>query len=118
MSLRPANPDTSSTRRPSRGREVREAQPARPQLLFFYGSRSGSSRRVEGFLAQVLQRRRNHDSFLLHRIDADRRPDLVQRFHVDEIPTLIVIADKRVQARLPVPRGCADIARALAPWLH
>jgi thioredoxin-like negative regulator of GroEL len=102
----------------SSGRAAPEAERVRPQLLFFYRSTSGSSRRVEGFLAQVLQRRRNHDAFRLYRIEADRRPDLVQRFHVDQIPTLVVIADKRVQARLPAPRGCAEIARGLAPWLH
>src|SRR4051794_40999668 len=50
---------------------------ARPQLLFFYSDTSGSSRRVEGFLAQVLQRRRNHQSFELRRIDADRHAELV-----------------------------------------
>jgi thioredoxin-like negative regulator of GroEL len=94
------------------------AAPARPQLLCFYRSTSGSSRRVEGFLAQVLQRRRNHQAFLLHRIDVDQNPGLLERFHVDQIPTLIVVADKRVQARLSAPRGCAEIATALAPWLN
>jgi hypothetical protein len=37
---------------------VEEAASDRPQLLFFYSPISGSSRRTEGFLAQVLQRRR------------------------------------------------------------
>jgi thioredoxin-like negative regulator of GroEL len=72
---------------------------------------------VEGFVAQVLQRRHNHHSFLLRRIDADRNPDLAERFHVDQLPTLIVVADKQVQARLEVPRGCAEISSALAAWL-
>lgn len=88
-----------------------------PQLLFFYSPTSGRSRRVEGFVAQVLQRRHNHQSFLLRRIDADLNPALAERFHVDRLPTLIVVSDKQVQARLEVPRGCIDITRALAPWL-
>jgi hypothetical protein len=33
-----------------------------PGLLFFHSPTEGSSRRVEGFLAQVLQRRRNHET--------------------------------------------------------
>lgn len=109
--------NTSSTGRHSDRGDAHETQPPRPQLLFFHRTTSGSSRRVEAFLAQVLQRRRNHDAFLLHRIDAERHPELVERFSVAEIPTLIVVADKRVQARLTAPRGCTEIADGLAPWL-
>jgi len=35
----------------------------RPLLLVFTSDRNGKCRRAEGFLAQVLQRRRNHDTF-------------------------------------------------------
>jgi thioredoxin-like negative regulator of GroEL len=89
----------------------------RPRLLFFYSSTSGSSRRAEGFLAQVLQRRRNHESFRVHKVDVTDRPDLAERFRIEQVPTLVVVDDKRVRARLSVPRGCADISEALAPWL-
>ena len=100
------------------GRASGAADPAaRPQLLFFYSSTSGSSRRTEGFLAQVLQRRRNHDSFQLRRIDADEHAHLVQRFKIDALPTLVVVDNKRVRARLSSPRGCAQISQTLAPWL-
>jgi hypothetical protein len=47
--------------------EADDAATPRPQLLFVYSRTSGSSRRAEGFLAQVLQRRRNHNSFRLIR---------------------------------------------------
>ena len=89
----------------------------RPQLLFFYSGTSGSSRRVEGFLAQVLQRRQNHASFRVHKIDIAGRPDLAERFRIEEVPTLVIVDKKRVCARLSAPRGCAEISRALAPWL-
>jgi thioredoxin-like negative regulator of GroEL len=89
----------------------------RPQLLFFYSRTSGSSRRAEGFLAQVLQRRRNHTSFRLVPIDVEQHPELVERFRVEEIPALVVVADKRVRARVARPRGCAEIAETLRPWL-
>jgi thioredoxin-like negative regulator of GroEL len=98
---------------------VRRAEEAEtpPQLLFFYSRTSGSSRRAEAFLAQVLQRRRNHQAFQLRRIDADRHPQLVERFKLAGIPALVVVEDRRVRARLDRPRGCAQIADTLAPWL-
>ena len=48
---------------------------ARPRLVFFYSPVSGRCRRAEGFLAQVLQRRHNHETFDLHRVSVDTRPD-------------------------------------------
>jgi len=89
-----------------------------PGLVFFHSSVSGQCRRVEGFLAQVLQRRRNHGTFRLYRVDEEERPDLLERFSVASVPTLVVLKDKHVQARLERPRGCRDIERFLAPWLH
>ena len=91
---------------------------ARPQLVFFHSSSSGRSRRVEGFLAQVLQRRANHDTFRVYRVDAEANSELLERFRVETLPTLVVVEDKRVRAELPNPRGCRDIESFLAPWLH
>jgi thioredoxin-like negative regulator of GroEL len=91
---------------------------ARPGLVFFYSARSGACRRAEGFLAQVLQRRRNHGTFSLYRVEQDERPDLVERFKVDELPTLVVVDQRSVAARLEKPRGCREIERFLAPWLQ
>jgi thioredoxin-like negative regulator of GroEL len=89
----------------------------KPGLVFFYSPVSGSCRRVEGFLAQVLQRRRNHGTFKLYRVDEQERPDLVERFAVATMPTLVVVEGKSVRARLERPRGCREIERFLAPWL-
>lgn len=90
----------------------------RPQLLFFYSNNSGPSRRVEGFLAQVLQRRRNHDTFRLLKVDYEARSDLARRCGVEEPPALVVVHERRVRLRIERPRGCAEIQRALAPWLR
>jgi thioredoxin-like negative regulator of GroEL len=98
---------------PSHARE----EPTQPQLLFFYSRTSGSSRRAEGFLAQVLQRRGNHQAFRLHRIEVEQHAELVERFRIDAVPTLVVVSDRRVRARLTSPRGCGEISKALAPWL-
>jgi thioredoxin-like negative regulator of GroEL len=95
-----------------------QAAVERPRLVFFHSSASGRSRRVEGFLAQVLQRRSNHETFRIVRVDADANMELVERFKVETIPTLVVVEDKRVRGRLPNPHGCRDIENFLAPWLH
>jgi thioredoxin-like negative regulator of GroEL len=90
----------------------------KPILLFFYSETSGRCRRAEGFLAQVLQRRKNHETFRVHRVAMTTRQDLVQRFRVDTAPTLLVIAGKSVRGRLVEPRGCEEIQAFLAPWLR
>jgi thioredoxin-like negative regulator of GroEL len=90
----------------------------KPRLLFFYSPRDGAARRAEGFLAQVLQRRRNHDTFVVHRIDVTERRELAERLRVTETPALVVVTEKKVRARLARPRGCVDIQRLLEPWLR
>jgi DNA-binding HxlR family transcriptional regulator len=90
----------------------------RPTLVVFFSATSGSSRRAEGFLANVLQRRRNHETFRLVRVDADERPDLVEHFQVAEIPALFVVTERRVRGRLSKPRDCAEIRELLSPWLR
>jgi thioredoxin-like negative regulator of GroEL len=96
---------------------VPDGAPAQPGLVFFHSELSGHCRRVEGFLAQVLQRRRNHATFKLYTVGRESRPDLVERFGIDEFPTLVVVEQKAVAARLEKPRGCREIERFLAPWL-
>jgi thioredoxin 1 len=97
---------------------VRPAATPKPMLVFCYSGLSGRCRRAEGFLAQVLQRRRNHETFRLHRLDAEARPDLAERFRIKTLPTLLVVEDKVVRGRLEDPRGCRDIAAFLEPWLN
>ena len=90
----------------------------KPRLVFFHSSVSGNCRRVEGFLAQVLQRRRNHGTFKVLRVAEEERPDLLERFAVEAVPTLVVVEGKTVRGRLERPRGCRDIEGFLAPWLN
>ena len=91
---------------------------AQPGLVFFHSALSGNCRRVEGFIAQVLQRRRNHETFRLYNVAQEERPDLIDRFEISKLPTLVVVEGKTVQAKLESPRGCREIERFLAPWLH
>jgi thioredoxin-like negative regulator of GroEL len=92
-------------------------QSERPKLVFVYSGRQGRSRQVDGYVAQILQRRRNHDTFELVRIDVDERPDVAERLHVTSVPTLLVITGRRVHGRLAEPKGRAPIADLLSPWL-
>jgi thioredoxin-like negative regulator of GroEL len=89
-----------------------------PRLVFFHSALSGNCRRVEGFLAQVLQRRRNHGTFNVVRVAEEERPDLLERFKIQTLPTLIVVEGKAVAGRLERPRGCREIEGFLAPWLN
>ena len=90
----------------------------RPRLVFFTNAQSGKARRVEGYLSQVLQRRRNHESFQLLNVDVAENAELAERFRVTAVPTIVVVEDKRVCGRLESPRGCRDIEQLLAPWLR
>jgi hypothetical protein len=89
----------------------------RPRLAFFYSAVSGRCRRVEGFLAQVLQRRGNHETFRLYRVPVEERPDLHERLKISRLPTLAVIEGKTVVGRLEQPRACRQIERFLSPWM-
>ena len=72
---------------------------------------------VRAGLAQVLQQRRNHETFRLYRVDQDENPELARQFHVERVPTLYVVEGKTVRATLVEPRGCRDIQHFLSPWL-
>ena len=92
--------------------------PSRPKLVLFYSPQSGRCRRVEGFVAQVLQRRRNHETFEQVHVSVEARPDLAERFGVETVPTLCVVEGRRLRKRITAPRGCRELERELAPWLN
>ncbi|HEY3550521.1 MAG TPA: thioredoxin family protein [Gaiellaceae bacterium] len=94
------------------------ASTARPKLVFFHSPRSGRCRRVDGWIAQVLQHRSNHHTFELVRVSVDDHPDLAERFGVETVPTLCVVEARRLQKRIAAPRGCRQLERDLAPWLN
>src|SRR5437764_3960743 len=71
---------------------------ARPLLVFFFSERSGPARRMDSLLAHL--ERKERDRMRLRRVDVDQRPDLAERFRVSEVPTLALVKDRRVVARL------------------
>jgi thioredoxin-like negative regulator of GroEL len=94
------------------------SQETRPRLLFFYDPKDGNARRVEAYLAQILQRRRNHDTFQIHRIDIHTHPNLVERFRIDRTPSICVITKRRLALRAVCPKGAQELQHLLAPWLR
>lgn len=86
--------------------------------MFFYSPQSGRCRRAEGFLAQVLQRRHNHETFDLVRVSVDRRPDLAERFRIESVPTIVVVDGRKAKGRIVSPSGCRDLEEFLRPWLR
>ena len=88
-----------------------------PILIFFTSKTNGRSRRAEGFLAQVLQRRHNHNTFALRFVAQEEHPELLERFKIATTPTLVIVDEAKVQGRLVEPRGCDEIQTFLAPWL-
>jgi thioredoxin-like negative regulator of GroEL len=89
----------------------------KPGLVYFHSSRSGKCRRIEGYIAQVLQHRRNHDTFKYYTVAQEERPDLLEKFGIELTPTIVVLQDRTVAARLESPRGSKEIERFLQPWL-
>lgn len=94
------------------------ARTTAPLLLLFAEYTSGQSRRMDGFVAHVLQRRHNHGSFRYRIILKEQRPDLFERFHVTESPTLVVVDEGSVKARLVGYHRPGTVEELLAPWLH
>ena len=90
----------------------------KPGLVFFHSQTSGRCRRIEGYIAQVLQRRRNHETFSIRLVAQEDDPDLVERFRIRSTPTIVVVDQAKVQGRLVEPRGCEEIQTFLAPWLN
>jgi thioredoxin-like negative regulator of GroEL len=90
----------------------------RPRLVFFFSPQSGRCRRVDGFVAQVLQRRRNHDTFELVRVPVDKRPDLAEKFGIDVVPTICIVQGRKLRKRIVAPRGCRELEHELDGWLR
>lgn len=94
-----------------------QTRTARPRLVFFHSRVSGPARRIDGYIANLLQRRQNHTTFLVQQVVVEDHPALAERFGVGDIPTLFVIERNRVRVRIENPRGRHDLEHALSPWL-
>jgi thioredoxin-like negative regulator of GroEL len=88
---------------------------AQPLLAFFTSERSGPARRMESLLAHLSRRERAWLRVTL--VDVDRQPEVARRLHVREVPTLLLIKNKRVVGRLEGRASAPRIERMLATHL-
>jgi thioredoxin 1 len=84
-------------------------------LVFFTSQKSGPARRMESLLAHIARKER--DNLAIKRVDVDERPDLAERFGISEVPSLALVKEKRVVARLEGRSTAPKIESMLEPFL-
>ena len=90
--------------------------PATPTLLFFTQETSGPARRMESLLAHLARKERGR--LRISRIDAPTSPEWVDRLRVTQVPTLVLLKDRRPVERLEGRVSAPQIKRMLAPYLE
>jgi thioredoxin-like negative regulator of GroEL len=88
----------------------------KPLLLFFTDERSGPARRMESLLAHLARKERARLRISL--VDVDRSPKLAEKLGIAEIPTLILVRDRRPVARLEGRASAPQIERMVARHLE
>jgi len=69
-----------------------------PLLVFFTSNRSGPARRMESLLAHIARKKR--EQLRVRRVDVDRHPEIAERFQIGEVPSLALVMEKKIVARL------------------
>src|SRR5262249_2230142 len=87
----------------------------RPQLVFFTSHRSGPARRMESLLAHLARKERGR--LRVSKVDVEDRPDLAERFRVDNVPALALVVGKRVVSRIDGRATAPRIESMLEPHL-
>lgn len=92
-------------------------QPAQrtPLLLFFSSVRSGPARRMASLVASVRVNKKRRLRVVT--VDTDARSDLVERFGVSTVPSLVLVDGGRVVGRLEGRATGSEIERLLAECL-
>ena len=70
----------------------------RPLLVFFTSARSGPARRMESLVAHIARKERGRLRVI--QVDVDQRVDLVEKLGVQDVPTLVLVVDRKAVARL------------------
>jgi thioredoxin 1 len=87
----------------------------RPLLVFFFTPSSGPARRMESLLAHLARKER--DRLRVKRVDVAEHPEIAERFKVTEIPSVVLVKDKKVVDRIDGRASAPRIERMLAPHL-
>jgi len=86
-----------------------------PTLLFFTEQTSGPARRMESLLAHLARKER--ERLRVSRIDVAASPEWADRLSVTQVPTLVLLKDRRPVERLEGRVSAPQIERMLAPYL-
>ncbi len=86
-----------------------------PLLAFFTDERCGPARRMDSLLAHLARKQRGR--LRVERIDVERNPDVAKRLRVGVIPSLLLIKERRVVARLEGRVSAPRIERMIEPHL-
>ena len=89
--------------------------PDNPLLIFFTSHRSGPARRMESLLAHIARKERGR--LKVSKVDVDDRPDLAERFKVEQVPALALVVDRRVVSRIDGRATAPRIESMLEPHL-
>jgi thioredoxin-like negative regulator of GroEL len=87
----------------------------RPLLVFFTSRRSGPARRMESLLAHIARKER--DRLRVSKVDVDEKPEVAERFRVNQVPSLALIVEKRVVSRIDGRATAPRIESMLEPHL-
>jgi thioredoxin 1 len=88
----------------------------RPLLIFFRSERSGPARRMESLLAHLARKER--ERLRVRCVDVDERPDLAARFSVTDVPTLVLVKERRAVDRIEGRASAPAIERMLEAHLE
>jgi thioredoxin-like negative regulator of GroEL len=87
----------------------------RPLLLFFTSRQSGPARRMESLLAHIARKER--DRLRVSKVDVEDRPELAERFRIEQVPSLALVVGRRVVSRLEGRATAPRIESMLEPHL-
>ena len=88
---------------------------ALPILVFFTRATSGPARRMESLLAHVARKQRGR--LRIRRVDADRQGRLRQQLRVENVPSLVLVVDRKAVARIDGRANLPQIERLLESHL-
>ena len=87
----------------------------RTLLLFFSSARSGPSRRMESLLAHIARKERHR--LRVVQVDLEERRDVAEKLGVEVAPTLVLMREKRLVARIEGRASAPRIEQMLAQHL-
>jgi len=70
---------------------------------------------MESLLAHIARKER--DRLRVTKVDTDKRPDLAERFCVEDIPTLVLVKDRHTVGRISGRASAPRIEQMIEPHL-